>query len=342
VGNHELFYEKSRAWIITPERGEEKDNMTIVSTLKPEVHDQSNVQRCTLVPIGKILACPDQPRTELGDLSGLAASITEHGQLQPLVVRDNGDDTYTLIAGQRRLAAARLARMKTVPVTVSHGDPAVLALVENLQRQELAPLEEAEAIRRLLDRDGETQQSVASQLGVSRDYIAQRVRLLHLPGEAQRLLEWESITPAAAREVLRLAVFDKVATEPPPRDRESWADQWAKYVLWRPCYARTVADVRYCVDEQLSGLVWMWAWSYGKEPAAALAEAEVIDEKCHERAEQLCKEERWHEALQTSNEEWAADRLLWLRPDWDRLSRADMLELFAAHDRWCEGPAAAA
>lgn len=134
----------------------------------------------------------EQPRTHFDEakLRELAVSIEQHGVVQPIIVRKNGE-RFTIIAGERRFRAARLAGLNEVPVLIRElGEQEVLevSLIENLQRENLNAMEEARAIRRLMDEHDLTQEEVAKRLGKSRPAIANSVRLLALPEEVQQLL----------------------------------------------------------------------------------------------------------------------------------------------------------
>ena len=129
---------------------------------------------------------PAQPRKDLGDLEGLRASIRAQGILQPLIVSPLDERRYRLIAGERRLMAARRLGLAEVPVLVRGVEEhtrLVLQIVENLHRKDLAPLEEAGGVRRLLDESGLGQREVAARLGKSLTYVNELVRLLDLPGD---------------------------------------------------------------------------------------------------------------------------------------------------------------
>jgi ParB family chromosome partitioning protein len=156
------------------------------------------------VPIDMIEPNPQQPRSRFDDnqIGALADSIRQHGVLQPLVVHRYGSG-YRLIAGERRLRAARLAGLADVPVTV-HDNPEAegslaLSLIENVQRDDLNPLEEAEAYRRLLEEFTLTQESVARQVGKTRAHITNSLRLLTLAPAVQGALLSEAITAGHAR-----------------------------------------------------------------------------------------------------------------------------------------------
>jgi len=160
------------------------------------------------VPIDAVAPNPEQPRRHFDAeaLNALADSIRTHGVLQPLVVRPLGDESYELIAGERRLRAARLAGRTEVPVVFRTADLArtrlELALIENVQRADLSPLEEAEAYRQLIDVHGLTQDQVARQVGRSRPAVANALRLLALPEAVKEQLIAGSITAGHARAVL--------------------------------------------------------------------------------------------------------------------------------------------
>jgi ParB family chromosome partitioning protein len=161
------------------------------------------------VPIAAISPNPMQPRTALDPeaLAELAASIREHGLIQPLVVTRQGPERYQLIAGERRWQAARLAGLSTVPAIVKEASPQQvleLALVENIQRADLNPLEEAAAFRQLVDEFGLSQEQVADRVGKSRVAVTNTLRLLRLPPEIKQALADGSIQEGHARALLGL------------------------------------------------------------------------------------------------------------------------------------------
>jgi ParB family transcriptional regulator, chromosome partitioning protein len=161
-----------------------------------------------LCPIEKIRPNPDQPRRHIDQdsLEGLARSIKEKGILQPLVVWEvNG--VYELIVGERRWRAAQKAGLKAVPVVIKDVSPdelLELALVENIQREDLNPLEEAMAYSRLIDELGLTQSQVASRVGRERSTVANFLRLLRLPDYAQADLLDGRLSMGHARAILML------------------------------------------------------------------------------------------------------------------------------------------
>lgn len=165
----------------------------------------------TEVPTDAIAPNPLQPRQNIASeaLEELAASIREHGLIQPLIVsqRDAEAQHYQLIAGERRLEAAKLAGLAKVPVIIREATPQEmleLALVENIQRADLNPLEQATAYRHLMDDFGLTQEQVAERVGKSRVAVANSVRLLRLPDEIKISLAQGQITEGHARAVLGL------------------------------------------------------------------------------------------------------------------------------------------
>src|SRR5215472_12551614 len=156
--------------------------------------------------LSDITTNPDQPRRRFDPeaLEALADSIRRHGLLQPLVVRPT-ETGFELIAGERRLRAARQAGLDEVPVVVRTATPPErleLALIENLQREALTALEEAEAYRQLIEVYGLTQEDIAQRVGKSRPAIANALRLLSLPDSVKAQLEDGDLTPGHARAVL--------------------------------------------------------------------------------------------------------------------------------------------
>ncbi|MFM7717876.1 MAG: ParB/RepB/Spo0J family partition protein [Actinomycetota bacterium] len=160
------------------------------------------------IPVEQLSANPRQPRTVFDDepLDALAASIQEVGVLQPIVVRRVGS-SYELIAGERRLRAAKRAGLATIPVVVREsGDADSLreALIENIHRENLNPIELAESFHTLLEELGLKQETLASRLGVSRSHIANTIRLLQLPAEVQSMLSDGRIQAGHGRALLGL------------------------------------------------------------------------------------------------------------------------------------------
>ncbi|MGE0192398.1 MAG: ParB/RepB/Spo0J family partition protein [Planctomycetota bacterium] len=165
------------------------------------------------IPIGEIVPNPFQPREVFDDeaLQELAASIREHGVLQPVVVR-RGVRGYELIAGERRWRAAGLAGLATLPAVVrpaSDAEMQTLALVENLQREDLNAIEKARALRAMMRNLDMTQEAVAERVGKARATIANLLRLLELPDEVQTMVEAGALSGAHARALLRAKTPDR-------------------------------------------------------------------------------------------------------------------------------------
>ncbi len=163
------------------------------------------------VAIGRLEPNPDQPRTTVSptELKSLAASIAAWGVLEPILVRPHQTQPgrFQIIAGERRWRAARLAGLDRVPIVLrdtADRDLAVLALVENLQRQDLNPVDEARAFRQLNQEGGLTHEEIATQVGSSRAAVTNALRLLDLGAEALRLVETGRLRAAAARALLPL------------------------------------------------------------------------------------------------------------------------------------------
>lgn len=159
------------------------------------------------VEIDRIAPNPDQPRTQFKkeEIEELAASIEKDGLLQPILVRQIADGTYQIIAGERRWQASKAAGLKKVPVRIKEVDDdqaLELALIENIQRSDLNPIEEAYGYRRLMERRSMTQAEVAQAVSKGRSTVANALRLLDLPEEAQQLLFEEKITAGHARAIL--------------------------------------------------------------------------------------------------------------------------------------------
>ncbi|MCG3192977.1 MAG: ParB/RepB/Spo0J family partition protein [Thermoanaerobaculia bacterium] len=166
-------------------------------------------QHVRLVPLAKLEANRLQPRKHFSDaaLSELAESIKVSGILQPILVTRDGD-RFRILAGERRYRAASLAGLSEVPVLVREGlenrDHLLLALVENVQREDLTPLEEAEAYHQLRDELGMTQDDIAQRVGKDRATVANTLRLLKLPSDIRLLLAEGQITAGHARAILSL------------------------------------------------------------------------------------------------------------------------------------------
>ena len=166
-------------------------------------------QHVTTVPIEQIEPNPHQPRQDFPpeELDALADSLREHGVIAPLTVRRMGEGLYQIIAGERRWRAARLAGLQELPVYCIEADDRTvmeLALIENLQRQDLNPIEEAQGYQSLIVEYGQTQESVAERVGRSRPAVANALRLLNLPPAMQQLVKDGTLSAGHARALLPL------------------------------------------------------------------------------------------------------------------------------------------
>ncbi len=162
-----------------------------------------------LLPIYKVEPNPDQPRHDFDEeeLQALADSITVHGIIQPLTVREMPNGYYQIIAGERRWRAARMANLSDVPAVIIEADDKKameLALIENLQRQDLNPLEEALGYQTLMNEYGLTQEEAAGRVGKSRPAVANALRLLGLCPEVQERVRKGELSAGHARAILQL------------------------------------------------------------------------------------------------------------------------------------------
>jgi ParB family chromosome partitioning protein len=160
-----------------------------------------------LVPIEQIRPNPDQPRKlfDQSNLDDLAASIKEKGVIQPLIVRETGPNAFEIVAGERRWRASQIANLHELPVIVREfTDTEVLevAIIENIQRADLNPIEEAAGYRQLMDKFGHTQEKMAAALGKSRSHIANLLRLLNLPADVVELVRSGDLTSGHARALI--------------------------------------------------------------------------------------------------------------------------------------------
>ena len=179
----------------------------LLGDFNEEPQDSNNPYRT--LPIYKVEPNPGQPRQDFDEeeLQALADSIAEHGIIQPLTVRDMDNGYYQIIAGERRWRAARIAGLSEVPVVVMEADDRKameLALIENLQRQDLNPVEEALGYRCLMEDFGLTQEEAAQRVGRSRPAVANSLRLLGLCPEVLERLRHGDITAGHARAILTI------------------------------------------------------------------------------------------------------------------------------------------
>lgn len=181
-----------------------------LDALIPRAEPGAGIQE---IAIDRVERNPHQPRSQFDDaeMAELAASIATHGVLQPILVAAAADGGYELIAGERRLRAARIAGLTHIPAVVretSGGDPLELALVENVQRADLNAIDEATAYRELIDRFGLSHEAVARQIGKSRVAISNALRLLDLAPETRQAISDGRITEGHGRALAALSVAE--------------------------------------------------------------------------------------------------------------------------------------
>lgn len=173
------------------------------------VSQEGNEDEIREIPIDKIRPGAGQSRKNFLEerIYELAQSVKEHGLLQPIIVRKVGNGEYEIVAGERRWRACQLAGLQKISVVVknySDEEAAAASLIENIQRENLNPLEEAEAYQELMKKYGLTQEEISRQVGKSRPFIANMLRLLSLPEEVKEMLKSELLTAGHARALLVL------------------------------------------------------------------------------------------------------------------------------------------
>ncbi len=175
-----------------------------VEKTSPQPKKITSEKSVDLVGIEKIKNNPNQPRKHFDEeaLNELAASIKVHGVIQPIVLNDNGDGTYLIIAGERRYRASKIAGLKEIPAIIkNYTDKQIkeISIIENLQREDLNPIEAARAIKQLMEEYKLTQEAVAERIGKSRSNIANTLRLLSLYPEVLDMIEKGSLSAGHAR-----------------------------------------------------------------------------------------------------------------------------------------------
>ena len=221
------------------------------------------------VAVADIVPNRFQPRKEFDPdrLAELAESVKLYGVLQPVVVRRR-DQGYELVAGERRWRASQIAGLKVIPALVrdyTDTEMTAVALVENLQRENLNPMEEAIAYRQLIDEFGFTQEEVSRKIGKSRSFIANSVRLINLPTVVQEYVSRGTMTPGQARPLLVLPTLElqeeaaaKILTQAlTARDAEELVRQWGKKTVAKPKMEKkeSLASDGKVVGEHLSALL---------------------------------------------------------------------------------------
>ncbi|MBK8955604.1 MAG: ParB/RepB/Spo0J family partition protein [Saprospiraceae bacterium] len=174
------------------------------ATVPVDITENTKVNKVSLISVDKIYANKQQPRHVFDEelIQELAESIKTYGIIQPLTVRQTGDDRFQIISGERRFKASQLAGLREVPVYIRHANDnemLEMALVENIQREDLNPVEIAISYQRLSDECGYTQEQLAERVGKKRSTISNYVRLLKLPVEVQTALKAKTITMGHAR-----------------------------------------------------------------------------------------------------------------------------------------------
>jgi len=203
---------------------EERDELSpaIISLLSPDEKTRNTTVR--QIPIMRIDPNPEQPRLALDQdaLNELAASLREHGVLQPILVRPLPAGRYQLVAGERRWRAAQMAELETIPALVEDLDDGTaleIAIIENLQREDLSPLDEAAMYRRMTQGYGYSVRKLAQKLGKDKGYVENRLRLADAPAEIRELVSLRKDTVSHAYELMKVE---------DPRRRKRLADQVAR------------------------------------------------------------------------------------------------------------------
>lgn len=191
--------------------GKKRDGMRDFFSLIDDNILETEQESKTSIKVSRITPRGDQPRKNFDEtaLQMLADSIREHGVIQPIVVRetDSLEDNYEIIAGERRWRAAKMAGLDEIPAVIMTGDElkvAEVALIENVQRKDLNPIEEAMAYKALIERFGLKQEEVAAQAGKSRSSVANMLRLLELPDEVLTMVQEDKLSMGHARALLGL------------------------------------------------------------------------------------------------------------------------------------------
>lgn len=209
--------------------------MKIVSHKQDERLAISQNEQIQKIDLSKIKANPYQPRKTFDDdrLSDLATSIQTHGVLQPIVLRQTVQGYY-IVVGERRFRASQLAGLTEIPAIIkelSDSDMMELAIIENLQREDLNAIEEAESYQRLMNDLGLTQQKVAERLGKSRPYIANMLRLLNLPKDISNQVKEGALSSAHGRTLLGIKDVTMMKKISQQAIRENWSVRYLEQVV---------------------------------------------------------------------------------------------------------------
>ena len=176
----------------------------------PQAASARNASLVQMIPLAHINANPDQPRKSFnsGELAELADSIRELGIIQPIIVEERSEDDFVIVAGERRARAAKIAGIKEVPAIVrkfNDEKKLIVSIIENVQRADLNPIEEAAAYKNLMDLTGLSQDETAARVGKNRSTVANALRLLKLSPEMQKSIQDGTISPGHARAVLSVS-----------------------------------------------------------------------------------------------------------------------------------------
>jgi len=236
-----------------------------------------------MVPVEKIRPNPDQPRKRFDerDLQDLAASIRQKGVLQPLILRNHRqhDGQFEIVAGERRWRAAQLAGAHEVPAVLrdlTDTEVLELAIVENIQREDLNAVEEALAFRQLMDRFGHTQERLAEALGKSRSHIANLLRLLNLPDGVLDFLRAGKISAGHARALVTASDPAALARQVVDRDLSvRQTEQLARTVAAPPRVAARAKDADTCALEQDLSAVLRMKVSINHKPGKTAGELKI-------------------------------------------------------------------
>ena len=223
--------------------------------------EESSSDRITTLRLSEIEPEPTQPRSifEHEPLEELASSIATHGLLQPIIVRNGKNGYYRIVAGERRWRASKMAGLAEVPVIIIEADDrkaSELSLIENLQRENLNALEEAEAYKALIDEYDLTQEEVSSRIGKSRSAISNTMRLLNLPESVLQLIKEKKLTAGHARALLALndselicTIAEKaVAKALSVRQVEALVDSLSEKIKKTTPYTSAVIEVDYVAE----------------------------------------------------------------------------------------------
>ena len=200
------------------QRGLGKGLDTLMASSEELVEQAVAEGNASELPLDVLVAGISQPRKNFDDeaLEGLTASIREKGVLQPLLVREKGEGVYEIIAGERRFRAAKRAGLATIPVAIMNltdAEAHEIALIENIQREDLSAVEEAEGYFRILEDFGYTQEQLSDIVGKSRSHIANTLRLMLLPEEVKSMIDDKHISAGHARTLVGLDNAHELALE---------------------------------------------------------------------------------------------------------------------------------